>query len=68
MSRAGLMSRNASGKAALGKKPAGVTAKSPLSHDAIAKRAYEIWVRKGRPAGQCKQNWKQAEAELRTGG
>ncbi len=36
-----------------------------LPHDKITQRAYEIWIRKGRPEGQCAQNWKEAEAELR---
>jgi len=35
------------------------------SQEAIARRAYEIWERKGRPDGQCQQNWQEAEAELR---
>ena len=35
------------------------------SHEAIARRAYEIWERKGRLDGQCQQNWQEAEAELR---
>jgi hypothetical protein len=33
--------------------------------DKIAARAYEIWVRKGRPNGADLENWTQAEAELR---
>jgi hypothetical protein len=37
-----------------------------LSHEQIALRAKAIWEKKGRPAGQDKQNWYQAEAELRT--
>lgn len=32
--------------------------------DEIAARAYDIWVRKGRPYGQDHENWKEAEAEL----
>jgi cytoskeletal protein RodZ len=35
-----------------------------LSHDEIARRAYEIWVRKGRPLGHDEENWRQAEQEL----
>jgi hypothetical protein len=31
----------------------------------IAARAYEVWVRKGKPHGQEVQNWLEAEAELR---
>jgi hypothetical protein len=33
--------------------------------DDIAKRAYEIYVKKGCQQGQCEQNWKQAERELK---
>lgn len=36
-----------------------------IPHDKIAARAYEIWVRKGRPHGLDAQNWLEAEAELR---
>jgi hypothetical protein len=36
-----------------------------IPHDKIAARAYEIWVRKGKPHGQDFQNWTEAEAELR---
>ncbi|HAI10953.1 MAG TPA: hypothetical protein DCM28_04570 [Phycisphaerales bacterium] len=32
--------------------------------DEVAARAYDIWVRKGRPYGQDHENWKEAEAEL----
>lgn len=38
------------------------------THDDIAKRAYDFYVRKGRVPGQCQQNWHQAEYDLRTGG
>jgi hypothetical protein len=38
---------------------------SDIPHDKIAARAYEIWVRKGKPHGQDLQNWAEAEAELR---
>ena len=31
----------------------------------VAARAYEIWVRKGKPSGTEVQNWLEAEAELR---
>lgn len=34
------------------------------SHDEIARRAYEIWLSKGRPIGQDEQNWREAEAAL----
>ena len=36
-----------------------------IPHDKIEARAYEIWVRKGKPHGQDLQNWVEAEAELR---
>ena len=35
------------------------------THDDIAKRAYDIYVERGRKQGQCEQNWHQAELELR---
>ncbi|MEX0777299.1 MAG: DUF2934 domain-containing protein [Phycisphaeraceae bacterium] len=35
------------------------------SYEAIAKRAYEIYVAQGRPEGRAAEHWKQAEAELR---
>jgi hypothetical protein len=33
-------------------------------HEAIAARAYDIWLRKGCPQGQSEANWFEAEAEL----
>ncbi len=38
-----------------------------VTHDQIAERAYEIWLRKGRPRGQDHDNWVEAEAELLNG-
>ena len=38
------------------------------THDEIAKRAYEIYLKKGRQQGQCERNWLQAEQELRKQG
>ena len=35
------------------------------THDDIAKRAHEIYIKNGCPQGQCEQNWQQAEHELR---
>ncbi|MEX0774764.1 MAG: DUF2934 domain-containing protein [Phycisphaeraceae bacterium] len=35
-----------------------------VSRALIAKRAYEIWEAKGKPAGQDLTNWQQAEREL----
>jgi|SRR5688572_9269284 hypothetical protein len=48
--------------------PTPVPAAAPsvhIPHDKIEARAYEIWVRKGKPHGQDFQNWAEAEAELR---
>jgi hypothetical protein len=42
-----------------------VPSRADIPHDKIAARAYEIWVRKGKPHGQDFQNWTEAEAELR---
>ena len=36
-----------------------------LSHDQIARLAYEVWLRKGRPTGQDAENWREAEETLR---
>ena len=36
------------------------------THDDIAKRAYDIYIKNGRRQGQCQQNWQQAEHDLRT--
>ena len=36
-----------------------------LTHDQIARKAYEIWVSKGRPLGQDEQNWNEAVAQLK---
>jgi hypothetical protein len=36
------------------------------THDEIANRAYDLYVKSGRKQGQCNQNWHQAELELRT--
>ena len=36
-----------------------------ISYEQIAQKAYEIWLRKGRPVGQDEQNWHEAELELK---
>jgi hypothetical protein len=36
-----------------------------IPRDKIMARAYEIWVRKGKPHGKDFENWIEAEAELR---
>ena len=47
-------------KAALGTPP-----KKELTHEMIAKRAYYIWEKEGRPQGRDKTHWYQAERELK---
>lgn len=36
-------------------------------HEAIATRAYELWVRDGKPENQADATWLAAEQELMTG-
>jgi hypothetical protein len=36
-----------------------------VAHEKIAMRAYEKWCKRGRPQGTDKQDWSEAEAELR---
>jgi hypothetical protein len=38
---------------------------SQLPHDKVAMRAYEKWCKRGRPCGTDKQDWLEAEAELK---
>ena len=47
--------------------PVPSTSSSPRtpSHDEIARRAYDIYLKTGSKQGRCKQNWLQAENELR---
>ena len=35
-----------------------------VKYDLIRQRAYEIWEQRGRPEGQDKEHWTQAEQEL----
>jgi hypothetical protein len=42
-----------------------VTTPVRVPHEKIAMRAYEKWVQRGRPQGSDKQDWMEAEAELR---
>jgi hypothetical protein len=37
-----------------------------VPHEKIAMRAYERWVKKGRPQGTHVQDWLEAEAELKS--
>jgi len=39
-----------------------------IPHEKIAMRAYEKWCKRGRPHGTEKQDWAEAEAELRAEG
>jgi len=41
------------------------TQTSSIPHEKIALRAYEKWVKRGRPAGTDLQDWIEAEAELK---
>lgn len=41
------------------------TTGAKVSHQQIAARAYERWVKKGRPGGTDFQDWLEAEAELK---
>lgn len=43
--------------------PAQPSTKVP--HDKIAMRAYEKWIKRGRPMGTPDQDWTEAEMELR---
>ena len=37
-----------------------------LTHDLIAERARTIWLERGRSVDQDKENWREAEAQLKT--
>ncbi|MCS6849584.1 MAG: DUF2934 domain-containing protein [Gemmataceae bacterium] len=50
-------------KATTTSSPLPATPKIP--HEKIAARAYEKWVKRGRPQGTDKEDWYEAEAELR---
>ena len=39
---------------------------NPIPHEKIAMRAYEKWVKRGRPQGTEMQDWSEAEAELKS--
>jgi hypothetical protein len=43
----------------------GTSAALKIPHDKIAMRAYEKWCKRGRPNGTDKQDWIEAEVELR---
>jgi len=48
-------------RASAGKGP---KASRAVTHDQIAKRAYEIWMENGRPTGTEHEHWCQAQAQL----
>jgi hypothetical protein len=41
------------------------TSTAPIPREKIAMRAYEKWIKKGRPDGTDVQDWVEAEAELK---
>jgi len=45
---------------------AGCCGAAKANHDAIAKRAYDIYLKSGSKPGRCQQNWQQAERDLQT--
>jgi hypothetical protein len=45
--------------------PTGMTSAVKVPHEKIAMRAYEKWCKKGRPCGTDKQDWIEAENELK---
>ncbi len=45
--------------------PHSSTSHVKIPHDKIAMRAYERWVKRGRPHGTDVQDWLEAEAELK---
>ena len=48
-------------------RPGPIVSASP-THEDIARRAYQIYVEKGRPQGQSEQIWQQAEQDIRNRG
>jgi hypothetical protein len=44
--------------------PASTPSVEEVTHEMIAKRAFEIWCDKGRPWGLESENWRQAEEQL----
>lgn len=57
-------SSSGSAAVAVAPRPAKVT-KAPPTHEQIAVRARLIWEAKGRKPGQDKENWLEAEAQLK---
>jgi Protein of unknown function (DUF2934) len=42
------------------------TTSAKVPHEKISMRAYEKWCKRGRPQGTDRQDWLEAEAELRS--
>jgi hypothetical protein len=53
------------GTQSFGTQPQQSGTQTQVPHDKIAMRAYEKWCRRGRPNGTDKQDWLEAEQELR---
>lgn len=51
-------------KAASSDAQAATTTSKPPTHDEIAARAFQVYVKKGRPEGRDTENWLEAESEL----
>ena len=48
-----------------GTKPKPGTTGPKITHDQIARRAHEIWVKRGCKHGQDQENWYEAERQLK---
>ena len=42
------------------------TAQPIITHEEISRRAYALWMERGRPFGTDEENWFRAENELKT--
>lgn len=42
------------------------TPQTPIPQEKIAQRAYEKWIKRGRPQGTEMQDWLEAEGELKS--
>jgi hypothetical protein len=59
------VSANTSSAPVQAERPAAPAVAIEIPRDKIVARAYEIWIRKGKPHGKDFENWVEAEAELR---
>lgn len=60
------MSRVATAHPAQTSTPQTSTPAMRIPHDKIAMRAYDKWCKRGQPQGTDRQDWLEAESELRT--